>query len=79
MSAYNLTNGSHWSTAMELDYVDNLVSGRWMAPDVQMAEKDRLLRNYIKSATEKVKNKTFGTVDGLQTIEYAKILLNGRK
>ena len=79
MSAYNLTNGSHWSTAMELDYIDNLISGRWMSPGVQMAEKDRLLKNYIKSAAEKVRIKTFGTVDGMQCIEYAKILLGGKK
>ena len=78
MSEYQLTNGSHWSTAMELDHIDNLVSGRWMAPSVQLADRDKLLTNHILWAKHRIKHKTFGTIDGLKVIEYCKILLGGK-
>lgn len=79
MSGYQLTNGSHWSTAMELDYIDNLMSGRWMSPSVQVADKEKLLKNHIFWAKHRIKHKTFDTIDGLKVIEYCKILLAGKK
>ena len=49
MSEYNLTNGSHWSTRIELNYIDNLISGKWMAPSVQLTDRDKLLTNHRRS------------------------------
>ena len=79
MSEYNLTNGSHWSTAMELNYLDNLVSGKWMSPATQLADKRELLKNYISWAKHRIRHKTFGTIDGEQCIIRAEILLGAMK
>ena len=64
-----------WTSEAEIRYIDELAMGihsRNLAPS-------QLLKNYIKSAKQRIENKTFDRVDGYVMIHYAEEKLKGMK
>ena len=69
------TESGGWTTGNEIAYIDGMVSKKFSnAVVIQLASREKLLNNYIRSAKKRRAWDTFGTVDADQVIGYAQNL-----
>ena len=64
-----------WGTAEEIDHLKQLMNGRLDGSTKYKSTPEERLRNYIDNAELRIRNDTFGGVDGRRVQKYAEGML----
>ena len=62
---------SLWTTHNEIDYINGLITGKWLREDKLPPDPKSILKLYIKHAKWRRDNGTFGAVFAKKVIKYA--------
>jgi hypothetical protein len=63
-----MPNDKYWPLEAEMEYIDKLASGEMS----RRVPAEQMLENYIARAKDRIKNGTFGNVNGEHAVWYAK-------
>jgi hypothetical protein len=66
-----MENSKYWPLESEIEYIDKVAAGEIS----RRVPAEQLLENYIVRAKDRIRNGTFGSIDGEHVLAYAKAKL----